>query len=103
MPVEYSRRYGRSSMLEHTLNTSAPRAFRLLFVAALLAGLGLAGMPVRTARAATFDVDRTDDNAAATACTGAANDCSLRGAIAAANALAGADDIILPAGTYTLT
>lgn len=53
---------------------------------------------------ATFDVDRTDDNAGATACTGALNDCSLRGAIIAANANGvGADTINLPAGTYTLT
>src|ERR1700704_294577 len=36
--------------------------------------------------ASTFDVDRTDDTAAATACTVAPNDCSLRGAIIAANA-----------------
>lgn len=35
----------------------------------------------------TLTVDRTDDTAAATACTGAPNDCSLRGAIIAANAL----------------
>ena len=33
----------------------------------------------------TFDVDRTDD-VAASACTVAPNDCSLRGAIIAANA-----------------
>ena len=36
--------------------------------------------------ATTLDVDRTDDTAAATACTPAANDCSLRGAIINANA-----------------
>ena len=40
-------------------------------------------MPLLTT---TFDVDRTDDTAAASACTNAANDCSLRGAIIAANA-----------------
>ena len=52
---------------------------------------------------ATFVVDRTDDDAAATACADATpNDCSLRGAITAANALAGDDIITLPAGTYTL-
>src|SRR6185503_19929689 len=54
----------------------------------------------------TFDVDRTDDNAAATACTIAPNDCSLRGAIIAANANAGADPIVInlqAATTYNLT
>jgi hypothetical protein len=54
----------------------------------------------------TFDVDRTDDTAAATACTAAANDCSLRGAIIAANADLSADPVIInlqPATTYNLT
>ena len=56
--------------------------------------------------ATTFDVDRTDDTAAATACTAAPNDCSLRGALIAANADAGADPAIInlqPATTYSLT
>jgi cysteine-rich repeat protein len=59
----------------------------------------------QSARAATFVVDRTDDTAApaAQACTSAANDCSLRGAIIAANDANGADIINLPAGTYALT
>jgi hypothetical protein len=39
----------------------------------------------------TFDVDRTDDTAAATACTVAPNDCSLRDAIIAANTNLSAD------------
>ena len=54
----------------------------------------------------TFDVDRTDDTAAATACTAAPNDCSLRGAIIAANADVSADPVIInlqPATTYNLT
>ncbi|MBP9108356.1 MAG: hypothetical protein KBF83_02255, partial [Pyrinomonadaceae bacterium] len=34
-------------------------------------------------------VDRTDDSAAASACTAAANDCSLRGAVASSNVTAG--------------
>lgn len=53
---------------------------------------------------ATFDVDRTDDTAAATACTVAPNDCSLRGAIIAANAAA--DTVVInlaPSTTYNLT
>lgn len=46
------------------------------------------------ARAATYVVDRTDDVAGANACTAAANDCSLRGAINNANANGtGADTI----------
>src|SRR2546421_4858862 len=54
----------------------------------------------------TLVVDRTDDTAAATACTLAANDCSLRGAIIAANAAVGATPVIinLASGTtYNLT
>jgi hypothetical protein len=54
----------------------------------------------------TFTVDRTDDTAAATACTGAPNDCSLRGAIIAANADLSADPVVInlqPATTYNLT
>ena len=37
------------------------------------------------------------------ACTDAADDCSLRGAIIAANGAAGPDEIVVPAGTFTLT
>lgn len=43
-------------------------------------------------------VDRTDDNAGATACTAAANDCSLRGAIIHSNNAAN-DDVIMFAAT----
>lgn len=59
----------------------------------------------RTAGAATFSVDTfADSNAPAQqACTGAPNDCSLRGAVLAANALAGTDTINVPAGVYVLT
>ena len=56
--------------------------------------------------ATTFDVDRTDDNPGAGACTVAPNDCSLRGAIIAANADLNADPVIInlaPATTYNLT
>ncbi|HKO60796.1 MAG TPA: choice-of-anchor Q domain-containing protein [Pyrinomonadaceae bacterium] len=54
----------------------------------------------------TLNVDRTDDTAAATACTVAANDCSLRGAIIKANSTPGADPFVInlqPATTYNLT
>ena len=56
--------------------------------------------------ATTFDVDRTDDTAAATACTAAADDCSLRGAIIAANADVTANPVTInlqPATIYNLT
>ncbi len=57
--------------------------------------------------ATTLDVDRADDTAAAaaTACTAAPNDCSLRGAIIAANADVSADPVTInlqPATTYSL-
>lgn len=54
----------------------------------------------------TLTVDRTDDTAAATACTPTPNDCSLRGAIIAANADLSADPVVInlqPATTYNLT
>jgi hypothetical protein len=54
----------------------------------------------------TLDVDRTDDTAAATACTPAANDCSLRGAIIAANTDLSATPVVInlqAATTYNLT
>src|SRR5258706_3724740 len=53
--------------------------------------------------ATTFDVDRTDDTAAATACTDADNDCTLRGAIISPNAHLIPDPVIIkpqPANTY---
>src|SRR5690242_20366400 len=50
---------------------------------------------------AAITVDRTDDVAAASACTAAANDCSLRGAVAFANLNPGTT-INVPAGTYSL-
>jgi len=51
---------------------------------------------------AAITVDRTDDFAAASACTAAANDCSLRGAVTFANLNPGTT-INVPAGTYNLT
>lgn len=70
----------------------------------LLVLVGASLEHAHSAFAATFDVDRTDDTAAATACTAAANDCSLRGAIIAANASGTPVTINLqPATTYNLT
>lgn len=54
----------------------------------------------------TLNVNRTDDTAAASACAGGINDCSLRGAIIKANADVSATPIIInlqPSTTYNLT
>lgn len=54
----------------------------------------------------TLNVDRVDDTAAASACTAAANDCSLRGAIIRSNTTPNADPVVIvlqPATTYGLT
>ena len=59
-------------------------------------------VPVNAPMFAVITVDRTDDTAAAAACTGAANDCSLRGAVEFANLNPGTT-ISVPAGTYQLT
>jgi hypothetical protein len=74
-----------------------------LFAATLMmVGLVLVAKP---AHAPTLTVDRKDDPDPATAksCTAVPSDCSLRGAIVATNAAAGADAITVPAETYTLT
>lgn len=59
------------------------------------------------AAAATFTVNSTSDvvdaNPGNGACATAAGTCTLRAAIQEANALAGADQINVPAGTYPLT
>ncbi len=59
----------------------------------------------RPQAAGTFTVDRIDDTAAAAAqvCSGASNDCSLRGAIIKANANPGSTVILLSGNVYTLT
>ena len=60
-----------------------------------------------SAAATAFDVDTTADSADAIPGDGLCMDllgqCSLRGAIMETNALAGADTIAVPAGSYTLT
>lgn len=56
------------------------------------------------ARAASFTVDTTEDDPGKTGCDAATpNDCSLRGAVLTANALAEASTIDVPAGTYVLS
>ena len=74
------------------------RFVRALAVVGLLLGAGLLlRPPSASALPVTIVVDRTDDTPAAAArvCSGAANDCSLRGAIMKANAD--------PANTYNIT
>ncbi|HYV66156.1 MAG TPA: CSLREA domain-containing protein, partial [Myxococcales bacterium] len=60
-----------------------------------------------TARAATFTVNSTADAVDVSpgdgVCATADGSCTLRAAIQEANALAGADTVVLPAGTYLLT
>ncbi|MCJ7756404.1 MAG: right-handed parallel beta-helix repeat-containing protein [Thermoanaerobaculales bacterium] len=55
------------------------------------------------ADAATYEVDRFDDDATATGCLVVPNDCSLRGAILKANTDGTSTTIVLPDGTYSLT
>jgi len=75
-------------------------ALALTLAALVLVGWVADGKPVH---AATLAVDTTADNAALTACTGAAGDCSLRGAIIKANSTpVNPDTITLPAGTYSI-
>ena len=84
-----SRRASRAEKINHRIVPPGPRA---------------ASAPVSTFIPpffATITVDRTDDTVAASACTAAANDCSLRGAVAFANLNPGTT-ISVPAGTYQL-
>lgn len=71
----------------------------LLLPALLLAQALWGGQELRAA--GTVTVDRLDDAAAASACTAAVNDCSLRGAVIFANANTGTT-IQVPAGLYLL-
>lgn len=77
---------------------SAPAAIVVLFAVFVVGAAA--------ANAATFTVDSTADAVDATpgdsVCATASGDCTLRAAIMEANALAGADTITVPAGTYVL-
>jgi len=68
---------------------------RLRFIAFLILSISISGAAFGT----TFPVTKIADTADGT-CD---SDCSLREAVIAANANAGADTITLPAGTYTLS
>ncbi len=72
---------------------------QLVVLAALAALAAVFSLPAGPALGVGFNVTKTADTN-----DGACNaDCSLREAIVAANALAGADTITVPAGTFTLT
>ncbi len=92
-------------MNPNTLTRALAKSLHLFFIAALLAWLTL--VPVPTAYAATFTVTSTVDAVDAApgngVCATVGGVCTLRAAIQEANALAGADIITVPAGTYTLT
>ena len=84
----------------HCADFASPRIALPALAVALLLWLGLAG----PAHALNLVVDTFGDSAAPAfqACTGTPGDCTLRGAIIKANAVAGPHTITLPAGTYTL-
>jgi len=67
----------------------------------------LGGMIAIPAQGATFTVNSTvdelDTNPGDGVCAAASGQCTLRAAIQEANALTGADNVTLPAGTYRLT
>ncbi|MGC8856466.1 MAG: CSLREA domain-containing protein [Anaerolineae bacterium] len=80
------------------------RGFSTFSLAVLLAILFGAVFPVRPAYAASFTVNTTADTVDANpgngSCAGSSGNCSLRAAIMETNALAGADTIFIPTGTY---
>lgn len=84
-----------------------PRSFNLLVILALFLSLLGSAVTVTPARAASFTVNTTNDTIDANpgngSCADSTGNCSLRAAIQEANALIGADTIILPDGLYTLT
>ena len=83
----------------HNQNRSSQTFLMVLAVGLLVAG----GVSTPVSAAVTYDVDRFDDVASANACTGAANDCSLRGAISAANTDGQETVIVIPDGVFLLT
>ena len=80
------------------MNAVSMRAARIAAAVAVIVGAAI--VSVTAAQAATFSVTRFDDPTP-NAC--APGDCSLREAVIAANAAAGADTIAIQGGVYTLT
>jgi hypothetical protein len=83
------RRRTQGRRIEHARASATKR--RVLAGAGLSLGASL--ITGASAEAADFEVDRSDDGAPVSVCTGAPNDCNLRGAVAASNA-SGAYDYI---------
>ncbi len=75
--------------------------FRNIVSLALL--LSLAQPAMAAIFMVTDPYDATDANAGDGICADADGHCTLRAAVQESNALAGADIIVLPAGTYTLS
>jgi CSLREA domain-containing protein len=79
----------------------------MLAAVAALAGLPSGSVPVALASSVTYTVTTTvdlpDANVGTARCADAAGHCSLRAAVMQANAHAGPDTIVLPAGTFRLT
>ncbi len=75
--------------------STSRRRFTAWIAAAILAATPLATVATAApaAAATSYVVDTVSDNGALSACTDAPGDCSLRGAVTAANAGAGADTI----------
>jgi len=82
---------------------SGPRSLVLLVAAGLVAAFAVAA----PAGAALIKVNTTEDGADANTgdgvCATSADTCTLRAAVQTANALAGADTVVLAAGNYALT
>ncbi|MBK8268691.1 MAG: hypothetical protein IPK83_10485 [Planctomycetes bacterium] len=76
------------------------RIRKIAVVFHLFSAFVVIGLLAPVVQAAEFVVTRTDDPAPDGCAPG---DCSLREAVIAANAAAGADTITLPAGTFTLS
>src|SRR5450631_2582756 len=73
------------------------RSFSVMTLRTLAFAIVFTIFMITQAAAATYTVDRLDD-ANITACTAAANDCTLRGAINAANAAGGTNTIAFNVG-----
>ena len=86
---------------------SRPRIVVVAFVLLASVGVAIAGPGLPAVAAAPFVVDTTADSHDGVpgdgVCADASGDCSLRAAAEETNALAGADVITVPAGTYTYT
>lgn len=89
-----------------SLNSSIGRMLKGIFLGGVLfAMMGFGLLLSNTAVAATFTVNSTGDTADASVgngvCADASGYCTIRAAIAEANAITGTDTINIPAGTYS--